>query len=259
LSDAPAQLKLSSHHTGDAAMTLRTIVNDIRKYAAGFLKESGLEPIVKFANEDARNDIVSFRTKRGREHVVSIIVPRDAGEDAWNRAAIAPLNVLIERLPDTEWKLARADGVRFDDLRGFADLGTSEERVARLVDHIEMRHGHYTPRDDLAEQVCTDGRILRVVKILQNVAAHADGPFIIRITGDENDDETLVNTVVLEMDDGRTIDVILGGKTIQIGITGDFPDSSRDFTVTDLWVFEQAMIELGQKISAAAPRTDQFY
>jgi hypothetical protein len=240
-------------------MTIRTIVNDIRTHAADFLKERRLAPIVKFADEGARNDIISFQAKSGREHIVSVIVPREAGEDAWNRAAIAPLNVRAEPMPDTAWSFVQADGVRFEDIRGFGDLGTVEERVARLVEHLEMRDGRYAPRDDLSMQICTDSRIPRVVNILRNVAEHAADPFVIKITGDENDDEALVDTVVLQMDDGRTIDVVLRQPTIEIGITDSFSRRSRDITVPDLWVFETAMVEVGKGMAEKRRRTDLSY
>jgi hypothetical protein len=230
-------------------MTIRTIIDDIRTHGADFLRESGLAPIVKFAHEGARNDIVSFQTRGGREHIVSIIVPRNAGEDAWSRAAIAPLNVRVENLPGTPWTLVYADGVRFDDIEGFGGLVSAEECVARIIDHIEMRDRKFTPRDDLAMQICTDKRTSRVVGILREIASKADGPFVIRLTGEENDGETRVDTVILQMDDGRTIDVILGDPTIQIGISGTLPGNDRDFTVSDLDIFERAMAELGERFT----------
>lgn len=240
-------------------MTIRTIVNDIRTHGADFLKEYRLAPIVKFAGDGARNDIISFQAKNGREHVVSVIVPHDAGDDAWNRAAIAPLNVRAEPMPDTAWSFVQANGVRFEDIRGFADLGTAAERVARLAEHLEMHYGRYAPRDDLSMQICTDSRIPRVVNILRNVAEYAADPFVIKITGDENDDETLVDTVVLQMDDGRTVDVVLGQAGIQIGITDSFSRRSRDFTVPDLWVFETAMVDVGKGMAEKRRGSQKSY
>jgi hypothetical protein len=98
-------------------------------------------------------------------------------------------------------------------------------------------------------QICTDSRISRVVGILREIASKADGPFIIRLTGEENDGETRVDTVILQMDDGRTIHVILGDPAIQIGLGGTLPGNHRDFTVSDLDVFERAMAELGEKFT----------
>lgn len=224
-------------------MTLRKIVSDIRTHAADFLNEVGLSPVVKLADGDAVSDLIVFQTKGGREHVVVVAVPFDAGEDAWDRAAVAPVAIRWDDIPATDWRLLRADGVALDDIAGFKKFETDAERVVLIVDHIISQGDTYIPRDDMGERVCTDARISQVVDKLVKVADLAGGDYSISISGQENAaGEDLVDSVSLAMFDGRYIDVVLRRHDIQIGI--ETKSLSSDLTISGIEVFDRAMDEL---------------
>jgi hypothetical protein len=234
-------------------MTLRKIVNDIRTHAANHLKELGLSPVVRLADETAINDVIFFQTKGGREHIVAVMVPANAGEDAWDRAAIAPLNMRMEQLTGTSWILAHAEGVIPDSIEGFRDLDGVEQRVDMIVNHLASHGDQYVPRDDVTSQVCTDIRIRSVVRSLREIAECAGGDYVIRLIGEEYHHEDVVDTVELKMDDGREINVVLEEGLIRIAITGNDAWSSYDATVSDISAFERAVETLSEAFTEEKP------
>jgi hypothetical protein len=237
-------------------MTIRKIVEDIRTHAGDFLKGARLSPMVRLADVDGLNDVVVFRSKGGRDHVVALVVPAGAGENAWERSAIAPLSVHSEELPGTQWHLLHADGVAMDDIVILNDCRSDEDRVATIVENIVARGDAYVPRDDLGMCICTDRRIADVVAKFHHVAEMAEGDFTIRISGQETaSGDALADTVVLQMHDGRYIDVTLLPDVIQVGITSESAD--RDFTISDMSVFGEAMDQVAQAF--AAQKADHSY
>lgn len=222
-------------------MTLRNIVDDIRLHAREFLKETGLSPVVRLASSNAVSDVVVFQTRGRREHLVGIAVPKDAGEDAWSRAAIAPRTIRLERIPGTAWLLRTADGVALDDIAGFHSCGTPEECVALVVEHISAVGDAYVPRDDLGQQACTDTRIAEVASKLLDISEGDYDSF--SISGDETAaGDTVVNTVSIGFDHDRFIDVRLGEDGIWIGVTS--PSYSGERTVSDMPAFHAALGEM---------------
>jgi hypothetical protein len=242
-------------------MTLRKIVNDIRTHAADHLAAAGLAPMVRIAADDAVSDVIVFQTKGGNEHVVAVIVPKDAGADAWIRSAVAPLSIRTEAVEGTPWHLVHADGVALDDVVGLRDLSGDEERVAMIVEHLERHAGRFTPRDDLAMNVFTDPRIFEIAEKLKQVALFAEGDFILRIGGDElSTGEAVVDSVSVQMDDGRYIDVVLlSDDSIRITTTGEGPWSSQDVKVDDISVFEKAMDQLAAKYAESRESAEFAY
>lgn len=229
-------------------MTLRKIVNDIRTHAGDFLDDTMLSPMVKLAGGDALSDVIVFQTRSGRQHVVAIAVPHDAGSDAWNRAAIAPLTIRNEELEGTGWLLSTADGVALDDIEGFTNCHSDEERVALVVEHIMARGDSFVPRDDTGARICTDKRFLQVTEKLREIGSLDGNEFSIQISGEETaSGDQLVDTAILEMEDGRSIDVVLRAEAIGIALTST--SEYKEFKISDMSVFSSALDDLAERLS----------
>lgn len=162
-------------------MSIRTIVNDIQRHAADFLTASRLRPVVHLAGPDARNDIIMFQARGGRESVVAICVPRGAEYDGWERSAITPFSVREQSLGSTGWILREASGVAPDDIVMLNDFSSDEERVSAIVRHLSARMGEMMPADDLDACFCTDARIAAVVDRLARIQAMTGRPGFVEI------------------------------------------------------------------------------
>lgn len=228
-------------------MTIRKIVEDIRKHAATFLGDVRLRPMVKMATEHSLNDVIVFQSRGGREHAVAVLVSREA-QDGWSRAMIAPLGCREQEIGETGWIFRNVEGVSPGDIVILNELLTVEEKVAAIVEHIAARGDDYLPCDDIGACVCTDARIVEVVERLGRVAERTGGEHDIVISGqDLASGEQLVDTVTLEMEDGRTIDVTLEPETILLALNS--PAGDLEFRISSMSVLDQAMEQVEEKLA----------
>ncbi|NTF17228.1 hypothetical protein G6L37_02130 [Agrobacterium rubi] len=222
-------------------MTLRKIVNDIRLHAAIILNASGITPVVELGKENAVSDVIYFQTKRGLRHVVCISVPKDCGENAWDRAAIAPISVKSEPVEGTNWELKTADGVRMDDIVGFDKSLTDAERVALVINNLDTYGAAFLPYDDAENFVCTDSRIARVVERMRHVTEAAGCDFHPAIADSNMSTvNTRIDWVELDLDDASFI-VHLKEDEIDVSLDGV---DMREFTVGTMAEFDEVMDEL---------------
>lgn len=184
-------------------MSLKSVIDDIRKYGREKLAEHGLEVGTSLADDPSlHDDEIEFRTRTGHTLVVKVQVSSYGG--GWSAAAINHYvykNVPVGRLGFTHSTLDGAYGPHFLTEDG-------KKSVERIIQEIEKSGLAVQPIDDLEARIVTDFRLPAMITGLEGVEELLSGASEFRFNKEGN----AINRVSLYCDGGEFVRAELSGE-----------------------------------------------
>lgn len=206
-------------------MTLKTVLDDIRKYGRAKLKEHGLEAGSSRSDDPSLyDDEIVFRTRAGRNLVVKVQI--SSFGDGWSAAAINHYvfkDVPVGRLGFTHAALEGAMGPYF-----LTD--NAKKSVDRIFQEIEKSGLAVEPVDNLEAMIVTDFRLPAMITGLEAIEELLTGVSELRF----GEDGVIVNRASLYCDGEEFIRAELSGE-YQVKVTNVL--RGEDKTVAgDAWI-----------------------
>ncbi|TLX16001.1 hypothetical protein [Rhizobium sp. MHM7A] len=222
-------------------MTLKSVLDDIRKYGRAKLKEHGLE-VRPARNDDPGlyDDEIVFRTQAGRTLAVKVQV--SSYGSGWGAAAIN--HYVFKEVPVGRlgFKHGTLEGA-FEPIFLTNDAKASVDRIMR---EIEKSGFTLEPVDDLEERIVTDFRLPAIITGLERVEELLTGVSEFRFAKDSD----IVNRVSLYCDGEEFIRAELTGEH-KVTVTNVL--RGEDKTVAgDAWI-RDAIRDLALASYSASP------